>query len=364
MRYAALIWNCSILGTAIVTLVASPAAGYIHVPPQTLKEMCDASNQIRVLKVKSRDAEKGLVVFEVAESPRSEKKTGVTSYRLLARQETAGAKALLDKLPVGQTVVLFTSESDSEGERAGGYGYAFADETAFSADYNGRGKYWLYLRTEPGLSATYHGAANALPGFVASVLKGEKVTVPTKAPGKDNQALRAYQLDEARRRNSPAYPATPLPTAWGKPVKGLQAGIRVNPAVEMRGAAASLEIVIRTVGEKPVVFTHLLLGFGGENADGVVTARCEEVAGGEGLSPKGTRAAVMVSPGDGYALAAAPVFRPGEGAKWKYPYVRGRAGDNRVGVEGIMVRLGGGGKGEEVELGTGYLDIPVPPAKK
>ena len=346
---------------AVVGLAAS-AVAYIHVPPQTLKAMCEDSWQIRALTVKARSVEKGVVAFDVAEVLKDKEKPAITMFRLVARPDTTGAKAALDRLAVGASAVLFSQEYGA-GKGTKGYGYLFVDEAAFSVDYNAAGEFWLLLRAEPSLSEVYYGPAGKLPGPVQAVLKGEAVKVPTKAPAKpDDLSIRGLLVEEARRRNSPTYPKTPLPTAWGKPAKGLQAGVRINPAVEIPDAAAVLEVVIRNVDTKPRTFTHLQLGFGGDGVDGTVTGKAEEVVG--QFTPAGTRSAAYVSPGDTYPLAEVPLFRPGEGKSWTRPRLRPRPGENRVGVEGVVVRLGSGGKGEDVELSTGYLDVPGFPPKK
>lgn len=50
--------------------------------------------------------------------------------------------------------------------------------------------------------------------------------------------------------------------AWGKPVDGLQAGIRVkSDGPRTPTAAAELEVVIRNIGDEVVEFTHLSLTF-------------------------------------------------------------------------------------------------------
>src|SRR6201999_2253121 len=72
-------------------------------------------------------------------------------------------------------------------------------------------------------------------------------------------------------------PKAPIPTAWGKPVKGLQAGIRVNP--NGRAGAMDLDVVVRNVGKEAIEFDHLQLAFGGENSEGTVTAKGVEVYG-------------------------------------------------------------------------------------
>lgn len=336
-------------------VLAMPAPAYIHVPPQTLKKMCAESLQVRALTVKARNLDKGVVVFEVAKVLKDENKSPIRAFRMVVRPGADKAKAVLDKLAVGATVVLFTHEH-GKGKTTNGYGYAFSDEFGFSVDYNAEGELWLYLRPEPNLSLAYHGPARNLPALVKASLDGKEVKAPTRVPDiKDDLGVRGLLIDEARRKNSPTYPKSPLPTAWGKPAQGLQAGVRINPAVEVPDAALVLEVVIRNVDTRPRIFTFLQLSFSGKSADGCVTAKAAEIVSQAGR--KGLRWAAYVSPGDSYAMAIVPIFRPGVGKSWSLPRLQLQPGVNRVGMEGISVRLGSSGKGEDVGLSTGYLDV-------
>jgi hypothetical protein len=342
-------------------LLASAGVGYIHVPPATLQAMTADSSRVRVFTVRDRDADKGVVVFDVAEVLRDADKGGAKRFRLAVRPEVERRADILAKLAAGATAVLFSREH-GEGAKAGGYGYLFLDDLAVSVDYNGPGEVWLGLRAEPTLSKVYHGPAAGLAPLVKGVLAGKPVTVPTRPPDRaDDHGLRALRIDEARRRNDPSYPKTPLPTAWGKPAGGLQAGVRVNPAVEWPGAAVVVEVVVRNVDAKPRVFNHLQLAFGGSAAGGTVTGRGEEMTGRN--VARGARLVVYVSPGDAYVVATAPVFRPGGGKGWAYPRLTLEPGENRVGMERVLVRPGEE-KGADVELATGYLDVTLPPATR
>src|ERR1700682_1708561 len=61
-------------------------------------------------------------------------------------------------------------------------------------------------------------------------------------------------------------------TAWGKPVNGLQAGIRCPKERHTiaPGEVADLEIVIRNVSEEPIEFTYLPPWYLAENKKGTV----------------------------------------------------------------------------------------------
>ena len=153
-------------------------------------------------------------------------------------------------------------------------------------------------------------------------------------------------------------PQAPIPTAWGKPVNGLQAGIRVNPKERIPSAVVVLEVVVRNVSKEVIEFDHLQLGFGGEHSEGTVTAKGVEVYG--SFTPKGTRFKAKLAPGESHTIARVPLVRPGETAGI-IPTAKVRLGENRVGAEGVVVRLAGE---KEVELATGYLDVQITPPQK
>jgi len=192
-----------LVGVAALTIavaMTSTASGYIHVPPLTLKKMCDDSGAIRVLTVEACNKDKGVVTFEVAEAIRAPK-SGVSSFRLVIRPEAPGGKPILESMVSGKTVVLFSSEGDS-GKATRAIGYAFIDENCYSVDYNAPGEFWLLLRAEPQMSACYYGKASELPGFVRAALEGKEIKVPTKAPAeKVDHKSRVRQVEDAINKN-------------------------------------------------------------------------------------------------------------------------------------------------------------------
>src|SRR5690349_20845856 len=70
MSIRATVWTgCAALALA---LPAPPAAGFITYPPMTLQKMCEVCNCVRVLKVTRVNKEKGVILFEVAETLRKQ----------------------------------------------------------------------------------------------------------------------------------------------------------------------------------------------------------------------------------------------------------------------------------------------------
>jgi len=187
-----------VAGLAIVA--ASSAWGYIHVPPPTLKKMCDDSGSIRVLAVAACDKDRGVVTFDVGEAILAPK-SGVASFRLVVRPDAPGAQTTLESLAAGKGVVLFTCEGDS-GKNTRALGYAFTDAGCYSVDYNAEGEFWLFLRAEPQMSACFHGTAKELAGLVKAIRDGKEVDVPTKAPAeKVDHKSRVRQVEDAINKN-------------------------------------------------------------------------------------------------------------------------------------------------------------------
>jgi hypothetical protein len=164
-------------GITLGMALAAPAAvAYIHFPPMTLQKMCKVSHQIRVLKVEKLNKEKGIIIFEVADSPKSQKPQ-VTPFKHVLSTDVEGTKPILDWAEEGKTAVMFSIESQELG-----IGYVFIDDHCYSVDYNRAGKYWLLIRAEPGMSACYHGSVERLRAIIKDILDGKEVMVPVKEP--------------------------------------------------------------------------------------------------------------------------------------------------------------------------------------
>lgn len=157
-----------------VGLTAAPSFGYIHFPPVKMQDMCKQSTNIRVLRVEKFDAEKGVIVYAVAETLKGESKI-VKSFKHSIPRGTAGAKPIFDWVAQDKRAVLFTIEGNSLA-----CGYVFIDEFCYSVDYNTKGDFWLLIRVDPELAATYFGSAEKLESVAKDLLAGKDVKVPVK----------------------------------------------------------------------------------------------------------------------------------------------------------------------------------------
>jgi hypothetical protein len=184
---------------AVLALAALPSAGYIHFPPPTLQKLCQKSTNVRVLSVKAHDKEKGVIIYEVAQTLKGKNKEG-TSFRHVIPRGTAGTKPISDWVGDGKRAVLFTIEG---GEIA--CGYAFIDRFCYSVDYNRKGDYWLLIRVDPEMAACYHGSAETLQKLTRDVLDGKEVSVPidkaVKALTTKEREQRVPKLNETLTKN-------------------------------------------------------------------------------------------------------------------------------------------------------------------
>ncbi len=215
---------CVCLG---VSLAASAAVGFIHLPPRTLQDICKESNHIRLLKVEKFNKEKGVIVFEVAESLKGEK-SQTTSLRHIIRTDAERVKPILDWAGEGKTALMFSVET-RRGGSAHGNGYVFIDGYCYTVDCCMDETRWLMLRAEPEMSCRYFGSVERLREAVEDILAGKEVKVPTKTPdalvNPDTRVQEITEMEVKNRRpleitssgdRKPALPETNSGNPWLK----------------------------------------------------------------------------------------------------------------------------------------------------
>ncbi len=164
---------CQFLGAVTLLGLSTPAAlGYIHFPPVTMPKMCKESTNIRLMRVAKFDSESGVIVYEVVESLKG-KGQKVMSFKHSIPKGTAGAAPIFDWVGVGKRAVSFTIEGKSLA-----CGYVFIDEFCYSVDYSFKCDFWLLIRVDPDLAATYFGSAETLEAVAKDLLAGKDVKIP------------------------------------------------------------------------------------------------------------------------------------------------------------------------------------------
>jgi hypothetical protein len=143
-------------------------------------------------------------------------------------------------------------------------------------------------------------------------------------------------------------------TAWGKPVNGLQAGVRCPKERQSiaPGEEANLEIVIRNVSDQPIAFSYLPPQYGAENDKGTVELKWL-------YQGKGFPDTVHIHPRKEMLLGELALghIRPklpntAYAARLELP-----PGMYQVGSANVVVTV----KGDQTDwkLGTGYLDVEL-----
>jgi hypothetical protein len=156
------------------------------------------------------------------------------------------------------------------------------------------------------------------------------------------------------------YPA-PNPaggiTAWGKPVNGLQAGLRCPKGKQRIGPKqddwVDLEIVIRNVSEDPIRFRYLPgVQHIGNNTHGTVEVNAM-------YSGNGRFYTTNIQPGDEMLLGMVCIrYAPRPAASGGGTYLR--PGKYQVGADDVTMDR----DAKTRKLGTGYLDIELRKQKK
>jgi hypothetical protein len=172
----------------VIAVIVSTAVGYIHFPPSTMSKMCQQSKAIRVLKVKKHSKEKGVIVFEVTETLKGTTPRG-TSLKQVIGKETKDTKPIFDWVADGKLAMMFTIEGG-----AIACGYVFIDNFCYSVDHNRRADFWLLIRTDPEMAATFHGTTATLLKVTQDLLANKDVRVPV------DKSVKPVSVEERRKR--------------------------------------------------------------------------------------------------------------------------------------------------------------------
>jgi hypothetical protein len=90
-------------------------------------------------------------------------------------KEIKGTGPILDWVAEGKQAMMFTIETGPTGIACG---YVFIDKYCYSVDRNGTGEFWLLIRTDPEMAATFHGTVETLRQVTKDLLAGQEVKVP------------------------------------------------------------------------------------------------------------------------------------------------------------------------------------------
>ena len=180
----------SLMGVVLLTVIlVAPADAYIHFPPTTMAKMCEMSRAIRVLTVKKHDKDKGVIVYEAAETFKGKTPEGA-QFKHSIGKETKDTKPIYDWVGDGKQAVMFTIEA-KESDIA--CGYVFIDEFCYSVDHNKRGDFWLLIRVDPEMGAVLYGRVETLQRVTKDLLAGKDVKIPV------DKSVKALTVEERRK---------------------------------------------------------------------------------------------------------------------------------------------------------------------
>jgi hypothetical protein len=114
------------------------------------------------------------------------------SFRHAIRKDFDGAKPILDWAGDGKQAVMFTFE----GARIA-CGYVFIDKFCYSVDYNRKGDFWLLIRVDPEMAASFYGTVETLQKVTKDLLSGKEVKVPV------NPTVKPMSVEERAKRALP-----------------------------------------------------------------------------------------------------------------------------------------------------------------
>ncbi len=151
-------------------------------------------------------------------------------------------------------------------------------------------------------------------------------------------------------------------TAWGKPVGGLQAGIRSDAAAHRlaAGDVVRIPVVVRNVGEAPIEVAYLPVMFVGKNDRGTVEVGWLHCYG--GYLRKDDRFQQRLLPDEELVLGHLLLGRakPGSGGGvGPLSLTELPPGKYRFGSEQVELRAGPGRDAKDLKLTTGYLDVEL-----
>ena len=153
-----------------------------------------------MLTVKKHSKEKGVIVYEAAETLKGKTPEG-TVFRHALGAESKETKPIFDWVADGKRAVMFTIE----GNGLIACGYVFIDQFCYSVDHNKREDLWLLIRADPEMAATFYGSVEALQKVTKDLLAGKDVKVPVdesvKAVSTEERGKRATALNEILKKN-------------------------------------------------------------------------------------------------------------------------------------------------------------------
>jgi len=177
---------------ALLTLVlllaaVTPARAYIEAP-MTLADVINQSAIITILRVKSVDKSKNLIVYEKVEDIKGKYPTPLGRHVITGQLREGEIKTVLDWAEPGKTAIFFSKDGACE---------TCIDNYWYQIYKNGDDLYGM-SHGEPFLLRSYAGKADRLPPFVRAIMEGREVILPAMEDNKDLLHKRAGRVLRVR----------------------------------------------------------------------------------------------------------------------------------------------------------------------
>jgi FG-GAP-like repeat len=177
----------SLIALIVLLAVAAPARAYIEAA-MTLSDVINQSAIITILRVKSVDKSKNLIVYDKVEDIRGKCPTAVVRHVISGQLREGEIKTVLDWAEPGKTAIFFAKDGACE---------TCIDNYWYQTYKNGEDLYGM-SHGEPFLLRSYAGKADRLPPIVRGILEGREVILPAMEDNKDLLHKRAGKIMRVR----------------------------------------------------------------------------------------------------------------------------------------------------------------------
>jgi hypothetical protein len=163
-----------LLTLGILLMVGAPVRAYIEAP-MTLGDVINQSNMITILRVKSVDKAKNLIVYDRVEDVKGKFPTAIARHVITGQLRDGEVRTVLDWAEPGKTAVFFAKDGACE---------TCIDNYWYQIYKNGDDLYGM-SHGEPFLLRSYAGKADRLPALVRAILEGREVVTPAMEDNKE-----------------------------------------------------------------------------------------------------------------------------------------------------------------------------------
>jgi hypothetical protein len=171
------------IAVALVLAVTAPSRAYIEAP-MTIGDVITQSNMITILRVKSVDKSKNLVVYEKVEDIRGKFPTPLGRHVCTGQLREGEIKTVLEWAEPGKIAIFFAKDGACE---------CCIDNYWYQIYKQGDDLYSM-SHGEPFLLRSYAGKAERLAPLVRSIIEGREVIVPAMEDNKELLHKRAAKV--------------------------------------------------------------------------------------------------------------------------------------------------------------------------